>query len=130
MFSDGNCYASDSVCCSNSNVQCQVGKRCNVCPNGNTCVAGSSSTGCESTGGGDLPHEPGQSTSTSSTSTKTQGQSPGPTGELSDILGYVHFGDSYASGMGAGTTSSDKCRIGSNNYGDQIHTFLNDPDMV
>ena len=31
------------------------------------------------------------------------------------VTGYVHFGDSYASGMGTGTTSSDSCRVGSNN---------------
>lgn len=55
---------------------------------------------------------------------------PGLGASASKITGYAHFGDSYASGMGAGTTSTDKCRIGSNNYGDQIHTFLNDPDMV
>jgi hypothetical protein len=34
--------------------------------------------------------------------------------ELS-IMKYVHFGDSYASGMGTGTTSGDSCRVGSNN---------------
>lgn len=31
------------------------------------------------------------------------------------IKGHVHFGDSYASGMGTGTTSGDNCRVGSNN---------------
>ncbi|KAK2763255.1 hypothetical protein FQN54_009891 [Arachnomyces sp. PD_36] len=33
------------------------------------------------------------------------------------IDSYVHFGDSYAAGLGAGETSSDSCRRGSNNYG-------------
>jgi hypothetical protein len=31
------------------------------------------------------------------------------------VPGHVHFGDSYASGMGTGTTSTDSCRVGSNN---------------
>jgi hypothetical protein len=31
------------------------------------------------------------------------------------VTGYVHFGDSYASGMGTATTSGDSCRVGSNN---------------
>lgn len=34
--------------------------------------------------------------------------------ELS-VKKYVHFGDSYASGMGTGKTSGDSCRVGSNN---------------
>ncbi|KAF3920067.1 hypothetical protein AA313_de0200233 [Arthrobotrys entomopaga] len=42
------------------------------------------------------------------------------------ITGYVHFGDSYASGMGTGETSTDSCRVGSNNYGDLLYQWLND----
>ncbi|KAJ0382123.1 hypothetical protein COL922a_013189 [Colletotrichum nupharicola] len=42
------------------------------------------------------------------------------------VAGYAHFGDSYASGMGTGTTSGDACRVGSNNYGDLIYKWLND----
>ncbi|KAJ9480771.1 hypothetical protein VN97_g12756 [Penicillium thymicola] len=50
----------------------------------------------------------------------------------SPILGidrYAHFGDSYAAGMGTGTTTSGtdkqgRCRIGSNNYGKLIDTWL------
>ncbi|KAL0939950.1 Mutanase Pc12g07500-like protein 1 [Colletotrichum truncatum] len=38
--------------------------------------------------------------------------------------GYAHFGDSYASGMGTGVTTTDKCRVGSNNYGDLIYNFF------
>jgi hypothetical protein len=34
---------------------------------------------------------------------------------LDNIEGYVHFGDSYASGMGTGTTTGDSCRVGSSN---------------
>ncbi|KAH8903035.1 SGNH hydrolase [Coniochaeta sp. PMI_546] len=47
----------------------------------------------------------------------------------SGITGYAHFGDSYASGMGTGTTSGDKCRVGSNNYGDLIYQLLNDKSI-
>ncbi|QYT03219.1 Mutanase [Trichoderma simmonsii] len=44
----------------------------------------------------------------------------------SHVEGMVHFGDSYASGMGTGTTSGDSCRVGSNNYGVLVQqTFLN-----
>lgn len=31
------------------------------------------------------------------------------------VRGYAHFGDSFASGMGTGSTSWDSCRVGSNN---------------
>jgi hypothetical protein len=40
------------------------------------------------------------------------------------ITGYVHFGDSYASGMGTGDTSTDSCRVGSNNYGDLLYQWF------
>jgi hypothetical protein len=42
-------------------------------------------------------------------------------GPLYDVQGYVHFGDSYAAGMGTGKTSQDACRIGENNYGDLMY---------
>ncbi|KAK6065946.1 esterase family protein [Seiridium cupressi] len=42
------------------------------------------------------------------------------------IGGYVHFGDSYAAGMGTGTTSTDKCRVGSNNYGTLLYQSFAD----
>lgn len=45
------------------------------------------------------------------------------------ITGYTHFGDSYASGMGTGTTEGSKCRVGSNNYGDLIYNFLDDKSI-
>ncbi|KAJ6437406.1 histone H2b [Purpureocillium lavendulum] len=41
------------------------------------------------------------------------------------INGYVRFGDSYASGLGAGTTSGDGCRVGSNNYGNLLVQHFN-----
>jgi hypothetical protein len=41
--------------------------------------------------------------------------------------GYVAFGDSYAAGMGTGTTTSDSCRIGSNNIGDLLYEALGSP---
>ncbi|SMR52547.1 unnamed protein product [Zymoseptoria tritici ST99CH_3D1] len=43
--------------------------------------------------------------------------------------GYVAFGDSFAAGMGTGTTTSDSCRIGSANIGDLINAFTNDPNV-
>ncbi|KAI1428363.1 SGNH hydrolase-type esterase domain-containing protein [Xylaria sp. FL1777] len=46
------------------------------------------------------------------------------------VTGYAHFGDSYASGMGTGVTSGDKCRIGSNNYGDLLNNFFDDDNVV
>ncbi|PVH73247.1 hypothetical protein DL98DRAFT_563279 [Cadophora sp. DSE1049] len=42
---------------------------------------------------------------------------------------YVHFGDSYGAGMGTGTTSTDKCRVGSNNFGKLLHTWMNDDSI-
>ncbi|KAK3937884.1 Mutanase Pc12g07500-like protein 1 [Diplogelasinospora grovesii] len=45
------------------------------------------------------------------------------------IIGYVHFGDSYASGMGTGTTSGDSCRVGSNNYGDLLYASFGDSSI-
>ena len=41
------------------------------------------------------------------------------------VNGYVRFGDSYASGLGAGTTSQDGCRVGSNNYGNLLVQHFN-----
>ncbi|KAI0451451.1 SGNH hydrolase-type esterase domain-containing protein [Xylaria acuta] len=46
------------------------------------------------------------------------------------VTGYAHFGDSYASGIGTGVTTGDKCRIGSNNYGDLINNFFDDESVV
>jgi lysophospholipase L1-like esterase len=37
------------------------------------------------------------------------------------VTGQVHFGDSFAAGMGTGSTSGDKCRVGSNNFGKLLH---------
>ncbi|CAG7981019.1 unnamed protein product, partial [Penicillium nalgiovense] len=37
------------------------------------------------------------------------------------VTGQVHFGDSFAAGMGTGKTSRDKCRLGSANYGQLLH---------
>lgn len=45
------------------------------------------------------------------------------------VIGYAHFGDSYASGMGTGSTSWDKCRVGSNNYGDLIYKYFADSSI-
>ena len=41
--------------------------------------------------------------------------------------GYVAFGDSFAAGMGTGTTSTGPCRVGSNNFGDLLYTWTNNP---
>ncbi|KAF5011004.1 hypothetical protein FDECE_2874 [Fusarium decemcellulare] len=43
--------------------------------------------------------------------------------------GFVAFGDSYGAGMGTGTTTSDKCRVGSNNFGDLLNRWTNNPDV-
>lgn len=38
--------------------------------------------------------------------------------DIPPITGLVHFGDSFAAGMGTGSTGwFDKCRVGSNNFG-------------
>ncbi|KAK1757778.1 family 71 glycosyl hydrolase [Echria macrotheca] len=50
----------------------------------------------------------------------SRGYCPAPCVSRS-IVGHVHFGDSFASGMGTGSTSSDRCRVGSNNYGALIN---------
>lgn len=42
------------------------------------------------------------------------------------IVGYVHFGDSYAAGMGTGTTTSDACRVDENKYGKVLYNFWKD----
>ena len=41
--------------------------------------------------------------------------------------GYVAFGDSFAAGMGTGKTSTDPCRVGSNNFGDLLYSWTNNP---
>ncbi|KAK2774669.1 esterase family protein [Colletotrichum kahawae] len=46
------------------------------------------------------------------------------------VVGYAHFGDSYASGMGTGTTKGDKCRVGSNNHGDLLYKYLDDKSIA
>ncbi|KAH7380166.1 SGNH hydrolase-type esterase domain-containing protein [Pyrenochaeta sp. MPI-SDFR-AT-0127] len=43
-----------------------------------------------------------------------------------EIVGYVHFGDSYGAGMGTGTTTTDGCRVGENNYGKLLHNSWKD----
>lgn len=43
--------------------------------------------------------------------------------------GYVAFGDSYAAGLGTGTTSVDKCRVGSNNYGNLLMQYTDNPQV-
>lgn len=45
------------------------------------------------------------------------------------VRGYAHFGDSYASGMGTGTTTWNKCRVGSNNYGDLLYQYFGDSSL-
>ncbi|OBT61486.1 hypothetical protein VE03_09357 [Pseudogymnoascus sp. 23342-1-I1] len=45
------------------------------------------------------------------------------------IQSYIHFGDSYGAGMGTGTTSTGKCRVGSNNFGRLLHAWMNDPNI-
>ncbi|KAI0903972.1 SGNH hydrolase [Ustulina deusta] len=47
-----------------------------------------------------------------------------------NVVGYAHFGDSYASGMGTGVTTGDSCRVGSSNYGDLINNYLGDESIV
>jgi len=42
-----------------------------------------------------------------------------------EIEGYTAFGDSYAAGLGTGTTSTDSCRVGENNYGKLLHKSWN-----
>ena len=49
--------------------------------------------------------------------------------DQSNIGDYVHFGDSYGAGMGTGTTSTDKCRVGSENFGKLIYASLGDSDI-
>jgi hypothetical protein len=48
---------------------------------------------------------------------------------VNPIGAYVHFGDSYGAGMGTGTTSTDKCRVGSNNFGRLIYAWMNDTNI-
>jgi hypothetical protein len=40
----------------------------------------------------------------------------------------VHFGDSYAAELGTQPTSGDDCRVGSNNYGNLLNTWLRDTE--
>lgn len=47
-------------------------------------------------------------------------------GDLAVIDGYVHLGDSYAAGMGTGSTSGGSCRVGSNNYGKLLYEWFDD----
>jgi lysophospholipase L1-like esterase len=49
--------------------------------------------------------------------------------EVLSFTGYVHFGDSFAAGMGTGTTSWDSCRVGSNNYGQLLYSYMNDSSI-
>ena len=43
--------------------------------------------------------------------------------------GYVAFGDSYGAGMGTGTTSSNACRVGSNNFGALLNKWTNNKNV-
>ncbi|KAL3463731.1 SGNH hydrolase-type esterase domain-containing protein [Aspergillus heterothallicus] len=43
---------------------------------------------------------------------------------------YVHFGDSYAAGMGTGTTTGDNCRVGSNSYGELVQEWFDTEDFT
>jgi lysophospholipase L1-like esterase len=43
--------------------------------------------------------------------------------------GYVAFGDSFAAGMGTGATTTDACRVGTNNLGDLINRYTNNGDV-
>jgi lysophospholipase L1-like esterase len=43
--------------------------------------------------------------------------------------GYVAFGDSYAAGMGTGSTSWGGCRVGSNNFGKLLNQYTNNPGV-
>ena len=43
--------------------------------------------------------------------------------------GYVAFGDSYGAGMGTGTTSTDGCRVGSNNFAALLMKWMGNPDI-
>lgn len=43
--------------------------------------------------------------------------------------GYVAFGDSYAAGMGTGSTGVNSCRVGSNNFGRLLNQFTANPDV-
>lgn len=44
--------------------------------------------------------------------------------------GYVAFGDSYGAGMGTGVTTTDACRVGSNNFADLLVNYTNDPTKI
>ncbi|KAJ5827408.1 hypothetical protein N7447_004171 [Penicillium robsamsonii] len=42
--------------------------------------------------------------------------------DIPDVTGQAHFGDSFAAGMGTGKTpTAQKCRVGSNNFGQLLH---------
>jgi hypothetical protein len=43
--------------------------------------------------------------------------------------GYVAFGDSYGAGMGTGTTTTDSCRVGSNNFADLLMRWTNNNNV-
>jgi hypothetical protein len=43
--------------------------------------------------------------------------------------GYVSFGDSFGAGMGTGSTSWGKCRVGSNNFGELLNKWTNNPNV-
>lgn len=48
---------------------------------------------------------------------------------LYGIIDYAHFGDSYAAGMGTGTTTGDSCRVGSNSYGELVQEWFDNEDF-
>jgi hypothetical protein len=43
--------------------------------------------------------------------------------------GYVAFGDSFATGMVTGITTTDACRVGENNYTELLFKWTNKPDI-
>ncbi|GES66464.1 esterase [Aspergillus terreus] len=53
--------------------------------------------------------------------------------DADDVYGvndYVHFGDSYAAGMGTGTITGDSCRVGSNSYGKLVQEWFDTEDFT
>ncbi|PKX91286.1 putative alpha-1,3-glucanase [Aspergillus novofumigatus IBT 16806] len=49
--------------------------------------------------------------------------------DLVPVTGYVHLGDSFAAGLGTGTTSGSPCRVGSNSYGKLVYDSLDGEDV-
>lgn len=45
------------------------------------------------------------------------------------VTGIVHFGDSFAAGMGTGSTAWTYCRLGSSNYGQLLYNYLDNASL-